>query len=122
MRRVHVGERDKDVLRRLGATKEERFPDLAEERRRRDAELKGAQKQEARERAKRDKELEEQRRKLVEERSYDRLFSAAGGGGGIEGAAPPPAADVSLARQVRLTLARAQARRCSNALSVYIAC
>jgi predicted ribosome quality control (RQC) complex YloA/Tae2 family protein len=104
VRRVHVGERDKDALRRLGATKQESFPDLAEERRRRDASLKGQQKQEARERAKRDKELEEQRRKLVEERSYDRLFGAAGGGGGGGAggdALPPPPADVSLARQVR---------------------
>ena len=103
VRRVHVGERDKDALRRLGATKQESFPDLAEERRRRDAGLKGQQKQEARERAKRDKELEEQRRKLVEERSYDRLFGAAGGGGGGGAggdALPPPPADVSLARQV----------------------
>ena len=103
VRRVHVGERDKDALRRLGATKEERFPDLAEERRRRDNDLKGQQKQEARERAKRDKELAEKHKKLVEERSYDRLFSAAGGGGGGgggEGPAAPPPADVSLARKV----------------------
>jgi len=100
VRRVHVGERDKDVLRRLGASKEERFPDLAEERRRRDAELKGAQKQEARERAKRDKELEEQRRKLVADRSYDKLFDGAAAAGGGGGPAAPPPADVSLARAV----------------------
>ena len=97
VRRFPVGERDKDVLRALGRTKEERFPDLADEKSQFERGVKNQHRSEARERAQRDKELEAQRRADKEARSYDRLFTGA--------AAPAPAAapaeDVSLARKVR---------------------
>lgn len=76
-----VVEKDKEVLRRLMATKEERYPDLAAERKRRDEEEKARLKAQSRAQAKADQELNEQRRKEKEERSYDRLFKNASGGG-----------------------------------------
>lgn len=84
-----VVEKDKEVLRRLAATKDERYPDLANERKRRDEEEKARLKANARAASKAEQELNEQRRKEKEERSYDRLFkSAAGGGVGDEDVKP----------------------------------
>lgn len=91
VRKYVVTEKDKDTLRRLEKSKEERVPDFAAERKQRDDEERARLKAEFRDRSKAEKELQEQRKKEKEERSYDRLFgkkdSAAGGTGGKGGKA-----------------------------------
>lgn len=79
VRKYVVTERDKETLRRLEKTKEERYPDLPAERASRDEEEKAKLRAEGRARAKAEKELEEKRRKEKEDRSYDRLFGATKG-------------------------------------------
>ena len=90
VRRYSVLERDKETLRRLEKSREERTPDFAAERGARDAEERARGKTEARERAAADRAALEAARKDKEARSYDTLFGkkpAAGGGGGGGGGA-----------------------------------
>jgi hypothetical protein len=61
VRKYVVLEKDRETLRRLEKTREERYPDLAAERRTRDEEEKRALKAESRERSKKEKELDEAR-------------------------------------------------------------
>lgn len=93
VRKHVVLEKDKETLKRLGKTKDEKHPNLAEERQQRDNEERSALKAAARDKSKAEKQLEEQRKKEKAERSYDRLFNAAdgkteggasGGAGGVE--------------------------------------
>lgn len=74
--------KDRDALKRLGKTKEERDPDLEGERKRRDDEERRRKKAKTRELRKAEQQAAEERRKRAEERSYDRLFEGAGGAGG----------------------------------------
>jgi predicted ribosome quality control (RQC) complex YloA/Tae2 family protein len=92
-----VAERDKEVLKRLGKSKEEKYPDFARERQARDEEERAAVKAGMRERSKAERALEEARKKEKEERSYDRLFNAAAKKE-EGGAAPRPAEDVTAAK------------------------
>ena len=87
VRRYAVLERDKETLRRLEKSREERAPDFAAERAARDAEERGKAKADARERAAADKAALEAMRREKEARSYDTLFKkpAAGGGAGGKG-------------------------------------
>jgi NFACT protein RNA binding domain len=80
VRKYVVTEKDKDTLRRLEKSREERVPDFAAERKQRDDEERARLKAEYRERSKAEKELQEQRKKEKEERSYDRLFKKDAGG------------------------------------------
>ena len=82
VRRYAVLERDKETLRRLEKTREERTPDLAAERRARDEEERAKAKAAARDKAKADKEAAEAMRKEKEARSYDTLFGKKGAGVG----------------------------------------
>ena len=90
VRRYAVLERDKETLRRLEKGREERFPDLAAERRARDEEERARTKAAAREKAKADKEAAEAARRDKEARSYDTLVGkkTAGAGAGAGAAAP----------------------------------
>jgi hypothetical protein len=91
VRKYLVLEKDKETLRRIEKTREERHPDLQAEREQRDEELRARAKAEGKAKAAADKELQEARRKEKDERSYDRLFAkkdeapASGGGGGKGG-------------------------------------
>lgn len=89
VRRYAVLERDKETLRRLEKTREERTPDFAAERRARDDEERARLKAAAREKARADKEAAEAMRKEKEARSYDTLFGtkATGGAGKAGGKA-----------------------------------
>ena len=98
VKRFVVGEKDKEILRALGQTKKESFPDLAEERRQRDQEKQSVQKQEVREKLKKEKELALQFKRDKEERSYDRLF--AGASDEKEVIKVAASEDVSVARKV----------------------
>jgi len=100
VKRFVVGERDKDLLRTLGQTKRESFPDLAEERRHRDREVQSALKQEAREKLKKEKEQALQFKKDKEERSYDRLFAGASAEDKEGDVKVKASEDVSVAKQV----------------------
>lgn len=91
VRKYVVPEKDREVLRRLEKTLEERMPDLGAERKARDEEERARMKAATRERAKEDKAVEVARKREKEERSYDRLFKkdkdGAGGGGAAAGGA-----------------------------------
>lgn len=66
VRKYVVLEKDRETLRRLEKTREERYPDLAAERRKRDEEEKRALKAESRERSKKEKELDEARCAIIQ--------------------------------------------------------
>ena len=72
-----VEKRDTDILNRLRKTKEERTPDLQAERDARQAELARERRKLQREQATRDKEQRDEQQRMVEARSYDRVFQHA---------------------------------------------
>lgn len=75
IRRYVVLERDRVTLRRLMSTKEERYPDLAQEREMRDKEEREQRKAKLRIEQKEKKAIEAQWKKEKQERSYDSLFA-----------------------------------------------
>ena len=91
--RVSV-EKDKEMVKRLEKTKEERVVDLPKERRRRDEEERRRKKNAYKEAARQKRELEEKRKKEAYDNSYDRLFdgdaveaaAASGGAQAVAGA------------------------------------
>ena len=87
VRRYAVLERDKETLRRLEKTREERAPDFAAERRARDEEERARLKAAARDKARADKDAAEAMRKDKEARSYDTLFGTKTAGGAGAGKA-----------------------------------
>lgn len=82
VRKYSVLEKDKETLRRLEKTREERAPDFAAERKQRDDEERARLKAEHRDRTKAEKELAEARKKEKDARSYDSLFKKGGAAGG----------------------------------------
>lgn len=91
--------RNKDILKALGRTKRvEEDPDLAEQRRRRDDKERARKKATARDMRKKERIEAEERKKIVEERSYKTLFTGGGAAGAGTGASAGAGAGDDLAK------------------------
>ncbi|EDO37379.1 predicted protein [Nematostella vectensis] len=76
VRLIPVVKRRNEAVNRLNKTKEERFPDLRQEREQRDREEREEEKKSQREKRQKEKEEEKRRKEEAALRSYDTLMSA----------------------------------------------
>ncbi|KAI9227303.1 MAG: coiled-coil domain-containing protein 25 [Piptocephalis tieghemiana] len=74
VKRTYVEKKDRDILNRLNKTKEEKYPDLQEERVQRDQRIRVAERKAQVEKAMEEKRIRDEWRADKEARSYDRLF------------------------------------------------